>query len=104
LEPTGADNCQVKIRRHVRQMSWEGYGNGKAYIAARLDRDGFKRLAALVRSGKITARWAKDIAKTVPQEHLDAVIDRAELLGPRCPEWWEWQFALSLEIADDERT
>jgi hypothetical protein len=76
-------------------MTVENYGNDREYIMAWLRRDGFDRLAESVRSRRPSARFAKELAITVPREHLDAVTDRAENFGRR-PQWWDWQFALTL--------
>ncbi len=76
-------------------MRLENYGNDRDYIIAWLRRDGFLRLAKSVQSGRLSAQFAKDLAKTVPREHLDAATDRAENFIRR-PEWLEWQFALTL--------
>lgn len=46
------------------------------YIAARLRRDGFERLAINVECRKLSARFAKELAATVPSEHLDAVTEK----------------------------
>ena len=75
---------------------WASYGNGKGYIAARLQRDGFDRLARAVRNGKLSAQFAKELAKTVPRDQLDAVTTAAIRWGPRRPIAWEWETAAEL--------
>jgi hypothetical protein len=86
------------MARRPSPRPFRNYGNGRLYLAVRLERDGFPRLAFLVRTSRLSAQFAIELAKTVPPEHLDAVTDRAEIVGPRRPLWWDWQFALSLPI------
>lgn len=75
------------------------YGNERVYIIARLERDGFERLALSVRRGKLSARFAKELAATVPAEHLEAMTTIAERFGPRRPpDWRGWPDELSLEL------
>jgi hypothetical protein len=74
----------------------ENYGNDQDYIVARLERDGFDRLALSVRYGRLSASFARELAATVPREHLDAMTDIAERFGPRRPEGWRgWQEELA---------
>jgi hypothetical protein len=80
-----------------KQMRLENYGNDRTYIIAWLRRDGFERLARSVERGKLSARWAKELAITVPREHLDILTDFAEHCGPRRPEGWRnWETELDL--------
>lgn len=79
-------------------MRMRNYGNDRDYIAAWLRRDGFDRLALSVARGKLSARFAKELATTVPRERLDEVVDAVERWGPRRPPGWcGWEDALSLE-------
>jgi hypothetical protein len=78
-------------------MDLKNYGNDRDYIIAWLHRDGFDRLALSVECGKLSARFAKELASTVPSEHLSVVTDLAERFGPRRPIGWQgWEDALSL--------
>jgi hypothetical protein len=91
----------LSIAAHERRRaSLKCYGNGAIYLAAKLNRDGFRRLAYAVEDGKISAQFAVHLAATVPSEFLDRVIDRAEILGPRRPDWWDWQAVLAMPIVD----
>jgi hypothetical protein len=78
-------------------MRVRNYGNDRTYITAWLRRDGFDRLAHSVSTGRLSARFAKELATTVPQEHLEKVTDLAERFGPRRPpDWQGWEELLSL--------
>jgi hypothetical protein len=73
-------------------MPVENAGNDIDYIAACLRRDGFKRLARSVLTRKISAQFAKLLARTVPRERLDEVTDCVERHGPRRPSpWFGWE-------------
>jgi hypothetical protein len=73
------------------------YGNERTYRIARLERDGFQQLAANVRHGLLSARFATELAKTVPPEHLDELTEWALRFGPRKPEGWQgWEQELKL--------
>ena len=96
-----ADNDgALVLRRKKPEPSFANYGNGAVYISARLQRDGFDRLALLVATRQLSAQFAKELAATVPAKHLSAVTDRAVILGPRRPLTWDWEFALTLPIED----
>ena len=78
-------------------MGIANYGNDRVYIIAWLERDGFEQLALSVRLGKLSARFAKELATTVPRERLNEVIAAVEQWGPRRPPYWQgWEDALSL--------
>jgi hypothetical protein len=78
-------------------MGVRNYGNDREYIIAWLKRDGFAQLAQSVMRGKLSARFAKELATTTPLEHLDTVTNLAKRWGPRRPEGWRgWEDALSL--------
>ena len=78
-------------------MHVRNYGNDRDYIIAWLTRDGFDRLALAVRLGRLSARFAKELAVTVPRERLNEVIEVVERWGPRRPPYWQGlEDALSL--------
>jgi hypothetical protein len=86
-------------------MHVRNYGNDSDYIVARLRRDGFDRLALSVQSGKLSARFAKELARTVPSEHLDEITKLAERFGPRRPPCWQgWEDFLTLVPYLDRET
>jgi hypothetical protein len=71
------------------------YGNQRDYIEDRLRREGHEQLADAVRAGRLSAQFAKHLARTVPRKRLHEAMLAAEFFGPVRPPNWDWQSALA---------
>ena len=86
-------------------MPVRNYGNDKDYVIAWLRRDGFEQLANAVELGKLSARFAKELATTVPPERRDEVTRYAVKYGPRRPPHWNgWADFLDIVRSAEQRS
>jgi hypothetical protein len=79
-------------------MPIENYGNDRRYIIDWLYRKDFALLAQSVAFRELSARFAKELARTVPREHLEEVTRIViERFGGRRPSpWFGWEDFLDI--------